>query len=190
MMVQRLDVPDYSGLQAHVDVVRPDPADSDRWNDVVDFLIGMWTDRYAASVPDCELVRVLDSGSYLFDCNAERLVAAWAVSRGDPVGTRDKRRMAGHPLGAGSDYHRGHAIPHSMGGPMDINLVPQLAHVNVGPFRTLERKAVALPGSLYFTCWNYAHEDRTGQYLSQKAIAVEQGLLVAGQPVEIELFVN
>jgi hypothetical protein len=183
-------MPDYPGLQARVDIIGSDPADENRWNDVVDYLMDVWTDRYAASVPDCEVVKVVDSGSYLFDCNAERLIAAWAVSRGGPVEKRDKRRMAGHPLGAGAGYHRGHAIPHSMGGPMDINLAPQLARVNVGPFRKLERKAVALPGSLYFTYWIYAHDARAGQYLSQKAIAVEQGLLVAGQQAELCLFVN
>ena len=183
-------MPDYPGLQARVDAVGADRTDEDRWNDVVDFLLDRWSDRYAASVPDCELVTVVDSGSYLFDCNAERLIAAWAVGRGRPVEKRDKRRMAGHPLGAGSDYHRGHAIPHSMGGPMDINLVPQLARVNVGPFRKLERKAVALPGSLYFTCWLYAPEACAGHHLSQKAVAVEQGLLTAGRPAEIKLFDN
>ena len=183
-------MPAYPGLQARVDVVGTDPTDEDRWNGVVDFLTDIWADRYAASVPDCDLVTVVDSGSYLFDCSAQRLIAAWAVSRGDPGERRDKRRMAGHPLGAGAGYHRGHAIPHSLGGPMDINLVPQLGRVNVGPFRKLERKAVARPGSLYFTCWIYAPDARAGQYLSQKAIAVEQGLLTAGQPAEINFFHN
>ena len=183
-------MPDYPGLQSRVDIVGSDPADAARWNDVVDYLMDLWTDRYAESVPDCEVVKVEDAGSYLFDCNAERLIAAWAVSRGGPVEKRNKSRMAGHPLGAGADYHRGHAIPHSMGGPMDINLVPQLARVNVGPFRKLERKAVAQPGSLYFTCWIYAPDARAGPYLSQKAIAVEQGLLTARQPAEINFFHN
>lgn len=181
---------DYPGLQALVDVVGSDPAEEDRWNAVVDRLADIWTDRYAAYVPGCELVRVVDSGNYLFDCCFERLIAAWAIGRSDPVGKRDKRRMAGHPLASGSDYHRGHAIPHSMGGPMDINLVPQLARINVGPFRTLERKAVALPGSLYFTYWVYAREEPDGPCLSQRPVAVEQGLLIAGQPADIRLFGN
>ena len=82
--------------------------------------------------------------------------------------------MAGHPLSAGGLYHRGHAIPHTLGGPTDINLVPQLGAINIGPFRALERQAVATPGALYFTYWQYS-----GQ--SQTPIAVDQGLVVPGQ---------
>ncbi len=51
--------------------------------------------------------------------------------------------MAGHPLSDGPHYHRGHASPHTLGGPTDIKLVPQLGSVNVEPFRDLERRAVA-----------------------------------------------
>ena len=90
--------------------------------------------------------------------------------------------MAGHPLSAGSLYHRGHAIPHSLGGATDINLVPQLGMINTGPFRALERRAVATPGSLYFTYWTYAgaQHSRYG-HSGQTPAGVDQGLLVPGE---------
>jgi hypothetical protein len=87
--------------------------------------------------------------------------------------------MAGHPLSAGPDYHRGHAIAHRLGGQTDINLVPQLGKVNIGAFRPLERKAVATPGSMYFTYWLYSGGVR------QTPSGVDQGLLVAGQLPDI-----
>jgi hypothetical protein len=87
--------------------------------------------------------------------------------------------MAGHPLSAGPHYHRGHAIPHTLGGPTDINLVPQSGSVNVGAFRVLERRAVKTPGSLYFTYWTYRSRD------AQTPVSVDQGLLVPGEPPEI-----
>ena len=73
-------------------------------------------------------------------------------------------------------YHRGHAIPHTLGGPTDINLVPQLGRINVGQFRTLEKRAVATPGSLYFTYWSYARTRAAGRSsASQTPVAVDQG---------------
>jgi hypothetical protein len=92
--------------------------------------------------------------------------------------------MAGHPLSRGPRYHRGHAIPHTLGGGTDINLVAQLGAVNIGPFRPLERRAVATPGSLYFTYWIY------GGGGAQTPIAVEQGLLVAGQRADVRRHAN
>jgi hypothetical protein len=46
-------------------------------------------------------------------------------------------------------YDGGHLIPHGTGGALDINLFLQLAKVNRGPFRPLERLAVKQPGSFY-----------------------------------------
>jgi hypothetical protein len=88
--------------------------------------------------------------------------------------------MAGHPLSAGRHYHRGHAIPHTLGGPTDINLVPQVGKVNIGPFRPLERKAVATPGSLYFTYWKYRGNS------SQTPTGVDQGLFIAGGAADVK----
>ena len=129
-----------------------------------------------------EIVETTDAGfSYLFDLTDERLLAAWGISGGRHGGARDASRMRGHPLSAGSSYHRGHAIPHTLGGPTDINLVAQLGRINIGPFRPLEKKAVATPGSLYFTYWIYtnAAPARDG-HPGQTPSGVDQGLLVAG----------
>ncbi|MCC2687608.1 MAG: hypothetical protein K0S21_411 [Rhizobiaceae bacterium] len=146
----------------------------------VTYLVGEWLADYDRITPDNEIVETTTQGfSYLFDTSTGRLLAAWGFSRGRHAGARDKSRMAGHPLSAGALYHRGHAIPHTLGGPTDINLVPQLGSVNIGPFRSLERQAVATPGALYFTYWRYG--DRT----SQTPIGVDQGLIVRGQMPQI-----
>jgi len=127
----------------------------------------------------------LATGTYLFDIAAERLIAAWGISKGRHVGARDASRMAGHPLSAGPHYHRGHAIPHTLGGPTDINLVPQLGRINVGPFRPFEKKAVATPGSLYFTYWIYGSAAARIGTPTQTPTGVDQGLLIAGQMPQI-----
>ena len=153
--------------------------------DVIPCLTRAWLDDYTRSTPSSEIVETTTSGfSYLFDIKHERLIAAWGVSQGRHGGARDKTRMAGHPLSSGPLYHRGHAIPHTLGGPTDINLVPQLGAVNVGAFRALERRAVATPGALYFTYWKYAGP--TGQ----KPAGVEQGLLVPGAAPDIRSHAN
>jgi hypothetical protein len=125
-----------------------------------------------------------DGFSYLFDIAHERLIAAWGVSRGANKEPRDKKRMERHPQSHGPLYHRGHAIPHSLGGPTDINLVPQRGSVNTGAFRTLEREAVSHPGSLYYTYWIY--RDST----SQKPQRAEQGLLIPGKDLRRTPHVN
>ena len=153
-------------------------------------LVALWAHDYARGVPDCELLETSDAGfSYLFDVAAERLVAAWGLSRGKNHESRAviATRMKGHPLGNSGRYHRGHAIAHTLGGRTDINLVPQLGKINSGPFRALERKAVSHPGALYFTYWRY------GRGVSQVPVAVEQGLLCPGETVctfELNSFEN
>src|SRR5215469_1927558 len=150
---------------------------------VVPYLVDVWLSDYARSASTTGIVETRDFNfSYLFDGNAERLVAAWGVSRGHHAGARDKSRMAQHPLSAGPLYHRGHAIPHTLGGGTDINLVPQLGRINVGPFRPLEKQAVASPGSLYFTYWSYyGAAPARGGYPGQTPTGVDQGHLIAGQ---------
>jgi hypothetical protein len=152
---------------------------------VVPYLIEVWVSEYCQEVKSCEIVETSqEQCSFLFDISNERLISAWAVSQGASHKKRDASRMRGHPLGYGSRYHRGHAIPHSMGGPADINLVPQLASINIGPFRLLEKKAVATVGSLYFTHWLY------GASAAQKPTKVQQGLLQAGVAPEIAVHGN
>jgi hypothetical protein len=108
-------------------------------------------DRYSRKRSDCasslrntshsRACRHLASAdfAYLFDIGKEPLIAAWGISRGRFGGDRDAPRMKQFPLSAGAKYHRGHAIPHRLGGPLDINLVPQLGAINIGPFRALEK---------------------------------------------------
>jgi hypothetical protein len=147
---------------------------------VIPYLVDVWLTDYEQCVREHNVVMTETSGfSYLFDISAERLLAAWGVSRGRHGAQRDHSRMARHPHSAGSDYHRGHAIPHTLGGPTDINLVPQRGDVNIGPFRDLERQAVATPGALYFTYWIYT--DRSGQ----TPATVDQGIIIPGKPVQI-----
>lgn len=152
------------------------------WSSATSTLVDLWLDDYAVDASSSDIVETRAQGfSYLFDIQAERLIAAWGESKGRHGGPRDARRMAGHPLSEGSQYHRGHVIPHTLGGGTDINLVPQLGRINIGPFRPLEKKAVATPGSFYFTYWSYRNATGHGQ----TPTAVDQGLLIAGRAADI-----
>lgn len=150
------------------------------WESIVERLLVLWLDDYARVHPAGNIVETTAGDfSYLFDIRAQRLVAAWGVSKGRHPEPRDASRMARHPSSAGSHYHRGHAIPHTLGGPTDINLVPQLGKVNIGPFRPLERRAVATNGSFYFTYWEYGDDS------SQTPSGVDQGLCTPGASLDI-----
>jgi len=154
-------------------------------SELVPYLVEIWLEDYARAGASSDIVQVTpDRFSYLFDVAPQRLIAAWGVSAGRHGGPRPASRMAGHPLSAGPLFHRGHAIAHTLGGGVDINLAAQRGSVNVGPFRELERRAVANPGSFYFTRWLYA---RAGQ---QTPVRVEQGLLIPGQAPDIRTFAN
>jgi hypothetical protein len=153
--------------------------------EVIPYLISVWLDDYDRWANRNDIVKATTNGSsYLFDLEHERLIAAWGISNGRSKEPRDKSRMAGHPLSARPHYHRGHAIPHTLGGPTDINLVQQRGALNVGPFRILERKAVLAPGSLYFTYWIYRHS------VWQIPTAVEQGFLCPGRTPDIRKHAN
>lgn len=153
-------------------------ADRAHVDEISDYLTDVWVSDYGRTSVSARIVKVtLQRFSYLFDQRFERLVSAWGVSPGATGHVRDKRRMRGHPLGGDASYHRGHAIPNQMSGGTDINLVAQKGAINVGPFRELEKRAVANPGSLYFTYWIYSRGD------SQKPIRVQQGLIVAGSQI-------
>jgi hypothetical protein len=163
-----------------------DLSDGRPYERAVDALVALWLDDYTGRTPSRSIVETSCGGfAYLFDVGRGRLIAAWGVSRGRHAGARDRARMAGHPKGAGARYHRGHAIPHTLGGLTDINLVPQLGRINVGPFRELERLAVATPGALYFTYWKYGRSTAT-----QRPEGVDQGLLRPGRPAEIRRHPN
>jgi hypothetical protein len=163
-----------------------DPSADEPYQAATDALVGMWLDDYNSRTPSLDVVVTLYGDfAYLFDVKHARLIAAWGVSHGRHGGARDKARMAGHPKGAGERYHRGHAIPHTLGGLTDINLVPQLGAINVGPFRELERLAVATPGALYFTYWRYGRSTTR-----QTPVGVDQGLLRPGLPAQIRTHAN
>ena len=169
----------YTHVSAMVEKM---PAGSKQWQGVTDALVAMWLRDYGAHAATDDIVETTNEGfSYLFDIAAERLLAAWGVSNGKNTEPRPASRMAGAPLGGPEGYHRGHAIPHTLGGGTDINLVPQAGWINVGPFRPLERKAVATPGAFYFTYWSY----RGATGFAQRPTAVEQGLLQPGLPAEV-----
>ena len=154
-------------------------------NAVVPLLVDVWLDDYARGNPGKNIVETtVDNFTYLFDIDRERLIAAWGTSRGKNTAPRPAARMAGHPLSGGPHYHRGHAIPHTLGGGTDINLVKQLGSVNTGKFRTLEIEAVKTPGAFYFTYWTYSSAQ------SQTPSGVEQGVLRAGADARISRHAN
>jgi hypothetical protein len=182
----------YPGLQQRAALVDRDNPAAGFARSVTPYLIDVWLDDYESYADGRDVLETQASGfNYLFDPAAQRLIAAWGVSAGRHGEKRDASRMAGHPLSAGPFYHRGHAIPHTLGGPTDINLVPQLGRINIGAFRPLEKLAVATPGSLYFTYWTYlgAAEARGG-YPGQTPTGVDQGLIVIGQAPQIRTHLN
>lgn len=159
---------------------------------IIPYLMSVWIDDYEKRSPAHDLIETSVDGwsirSYLFDISESRLVAAWAVSEGKDTESREEwdRFMRKHPLShqGGERYHRGHAVPHTLGGRTDINLVSQLGKINSGAFQVLERLAVATPGSLYFTYWLY------GRGKSQTPVGVEQGLLIPGEPPRVVRHAN
>jgi DNA/RNA non-specific endonuclease len=169
-------MPSYPRLSGLLAKPRSPASAGDFSQTVIPYLVDVWLTDYTRTTSGGDIVQVDSEGfSYLFDVSQERLIAAWGISRGANKDPRDASRMRGHPQSHGPLYHRGHAIPHSLGGPTDINLVPQRGSVNIGPFRALEREAVRNPGALYYTYWIYAAST------TQKPQSVEQGLLVPGQ---------
>ena len=182
----------YGRLQLLMRSVSPSASEDGFVRSIVPYLVEVWLDDYAKSASTMDVVETTTSEfSFLFDIEAGRLIAAWGISRGKHVGARDKSRMAGHPNSAGPRYHRGHAIPHTLGGTTDINLVPQLGNINIGPFRLLEKRAVATPGSLYFTYWTYLGAAPTQDgHPGQTPTGVDQGLLIAGNPPMIHSHSN
>lgn len=186
---------DESTLGRLLGSMTPDSAATVFATQIIPSLLGSWLDDYAHGTTSHDVVETTASGfSYLFDIEHQRLVAAWGFSQGRDGTPRDKGRMAGHPLGNGPRYHRGHAIPHRLGGPTDINLVPQLGAVNVGAFRTLENEAVRTSGALYFTYWRYwPFRTSTREAEAREAQTprgVDQGLLVPGGPLSIRRHAN
>ncbi|WP_426425280.1 hypothetical protein [Bradyrhizobium genosp. A] len=183
-------MPNYSNLSAILQGLRPPLTEAVVVSQLAPRLVQAWLNDYGRITPEYDAVETKDAGfSYLFDIVTERLIAAWGLSKGKDASPRAiiASRMKGHPLTntvGGKRYHRGHAIPHTMGGRTDINLVPQLGAINSGVFQELERLAVSTPGSLYFSYWSYP--DRR----VQRPSGVEQGCLIAGSTPRIVNFGN
>jgi hypothetical protein len=175
----------YSNLYSLMPSVAPSAPRLSFSKQVVPYLTDRWLSDYYRLTPKSDVVQTsVNNSAYLFDIKNERLIAAWAISDGQPVDARDKTRMAGHPKGGDDAYHRGHAIAHTLGGLYDINLVPQLGTLNIKEFRVLEKLAVATPGSLYFTYWQYSSRSQ------QRPVLVDQGLLIPGSLPDIRSFSN
>ena len=153
--------------------------------DLPSLLVPIWCDDYYAENPGAELVSVdlKDEGTsftYLFDISLQRAIVAFGV----PVFAmhqRDAARMAGHPLSAGSQFHRGHLMAHSIGGGTDINLVPQLGKLNIGEFRKLERMARDLARQnqqcLYFVRTIYANDSQVPSQFEQCVVLPTKALI-------------
>jgi hypothetical protein len=186
-------MPDRTGavVLAYKDLgtlVKSLPLASARWvfeQQVIPCLLDEWVRDYQNTTVASEIVETTVNGfSYLFDIAHQRLIAAWGFSEGKHAGKRDKGRMRNHPKGGDNRYHRGHAVPHTLGGPTDINLVPQLGSVNIGEFRRLENLAVSTPGALYFSYWMYRGAT------AQRPYRTKQGLLRPGHWPEFKLHKN
>lgn len=154
-------------------------------NHVIPYLRRVWLTDYVRDTPKHDIVTVnLNRFSYLFDTEAQHLIAAWTISDGPMAHERDRSRMRGHPLTKEPGYHRGHVIPHQLGGLCDINLVDQRGSLNIREFRRLEMLAVANPGALYFTYWQY------NASRGDIPAFVDQGLLIPGRPPDIVTHAN
>jgi hypothetical protein len=88
----------------------------------------------------------------------DRLVAAHGFSKRNNA-SRNDSRLSGYSLGpAGfiddkeaSKFDRGHAIAHSIGGALDLNIIPQLRSMNRGrEWRKMERYCLHNPGTYFF----------------------------------------
>ena len=135
-----------------------------------------WAERYSRLTPHAtNLQRIeVDGFEYIFDEPEElvrggtlaaadavqdRLVGAHGRSREEKEGREKSRwRLAGAPRGPAevvsggkASYDRGHTMAHSIGGGLDINLVPQLASMNRrGAWRRMERHCQEHPGTYVF----------------------------------------
>jgi len=86
--------------------------------------------------------------TYGFDIAAERLVYVIGTTGAPEV--RDRSRQQGSPKPSEKDDEKGHVIATSLGGGMDINLIPQARRVNRGKgsqWASIERELGKRPGS-------------------------------------------
>jgi len=155
-------------------------------------LVPLWCDDYGATNAAAELVEVsvAEPGgppfAYLFDLTLQRNVVAWGVP-GYVTHKRDASRMAGHPLGGDSKYHRGHLMSHGTGGGTDINLVPQLGSLNIGAFRRME-KFVRQLAQQHRTCFYFVRTLYDGS--TQMPSQIEQCVIQPSKAVTYAIHGN
>jgi hypothetical protein len=89
----------------------------------------------------------------------------------------------------GAQYNKGHFIAHSMGGPIDVNLFPQIAHINLGRsergknFRKMEKYAAGNPGTFVFARPVYGD-------LTDCPVSLEYGYCDTSMKPVLEIFPN
>ena len=168
-----------------------------------------WADRYARLNPHATNVLEVDAEGfeYLFDEPSElvsrgevaeadvvqdRLVAAHGFSHAEKEDRdRSQSRLAGAPRGpaevvdtGAAPYDRGHVMAHSIGGGLDLNLVPQLASVNRrGLWRRMERYCSQHPGTYVFCAPIYLG-------LSGHPAYIDYGVLLADCSLWVNVFRN
>lgn len=135
-------------------------------------LVDTFCRLYATEAGDVEISEIrLDTFSYLFDHVRERVVAAYGTTTGRKHERRDKHRQRTYPPMRVPGDDKGHAIAHSAGGGLDINVFPQRKDLNRGVFKQLEKLAVEHPGSFYFVRMIYDDD-------GDRPKKIEQGLIV------------
>jgi hypothetical protein len=168
-----------------------------------------WRDAYVdAATRPTNVLRVDDEGfAYLFDwyshnvdeavnaadlANEDRLVAAFGFSRAGETKrnvTRQRGWIGPTDEHLGRDCDKGHFVPHSLGGGLEINLFIQRRDLNRGwsaagkVYRAMESYCLEHPGTFFFNRPIYA--DGTAQ-----PALLELGLLKAEGQLWIERFEN
>ncbi len=165
-----------------------------------------WRDAYAAHTPRAtHVLRVSDEDfTYLFDYFStlgepapaptveDRLVCAFGTSREAPAKRNTSRQRGwGGPTekSFGSDRDKGHFIPHTVGGGLEINLFVQLRELNRGwspagaLYRSMERYCQRHPGNFFFNRPLYADA-------SAQPAMLEFGVLKADGQLWVERFEN
>lgn len=176
-------------------------------DELVKFLIetlpGLWIDRYHEMVDhEPYILDVPDRGfNFLFDLTLakydkndpnrpdDRVVAAYGLSKA-PESKRDASRIRGFgPIGRDRGAtDKGHLMAHSMGGSLDINVIPQRPEVNRGRsaegrrYRAMERYAAKHPGTLVFSRPIYADDTWVPHALEYGVLLPEPGLWVERFP--------
>lgn len=152
------------------------------FGDVENYLRSVWMDDYLQRMGNdpVDIVETSDEGfSHLFDAKRGRVVAAWGVRKGKHHGDRNVSRMSARPQRAGNRHHRGHTTVHTLGDGTHIKLVTQKGTVKTGQVQRMNNPAIANPGVLCFTYWEYEAQN------SQTPTGVDQGLLIPSKTPDI-----